>query len=150
MDSLPELRDIHLPLHDVSVWPLANGWWVIIATFVALYILIKVVLWLRCKSAKIYARMILNNLNMQNYIAAAAKMSELLRRVCVRRYPEAVAFKGEQWLEFIKSKTAHKLDEKTANLLKDAPFIPENSDTYGIEDVQNLRSFCDRWLGENL
>jgi hypothetical protein len=150
MDSLPELRDIHLPLHDVSVWPLANGWWVIIATFVALYILIKVVLWLRCKSAKIYARRILNNLNMQNYIAAAAKMSELLRRVCVRRYPEAVALKGEQWLEFLKSKTSHELDARTANLLKDAPFIPENSDTYGIEDVQNLRSFCDRWLGENL
>lgn len=150
MDSLPELRDIHLPLHDVSVWPLANGWWVIIATFVALYILIKVVLWLRCKSAKIYARRILNNLNMQNYIAAAAKMSELLRRVCVRRYPEAVAFKGEQWLEFLKSKTSHELDEKTANLLKDAPFIPESSNTYSIEDVQNLRSFCDRWLGENL
>lgn len=150
MDNLPELRDIHLPAHDVSLWPLANGWWIIIAALAVLYVLLKTVLWLRRKSAKIYARRILNNLSMQNYIAAAAKMSELLRRVCVRRYPKAVALKGEQWLEFLKSKTSHELDDKTANLLKDAPFIQESSNVYTLEDVLKLKKFCDMWLGENL
>lgn len=150
MDNLPELRDIHLPEYDISFWPLANGWWVLITTVIFLYVLVKTTMWLRRKSAKIYARRILNNLSMQNYIASAAKMSELLRRVCVRRYPEAVALKGGEWLDFLNAKTSHKLDEKTANLLKDAPFIQQDSKIYAVEDVQNLRKFCDIWLGENL
>ena len=43
MDNLPELRDIHLPSTDISVFPLAYGWWLVLATIVA------IVLPLTCK-----------------------------------------------------------------------------------------------------
>lgn len=150
MDNLPELRDIHLPTHDVSMWPLANGWWVLLVAIILLYALGKALFWLRRQSAKIYARHILNGLDMQNYITAAAKMSEILRRACVRRYPEAVALSGDEWLAFINAKSVQKLDEKTAKLLRDAPYIPVQSTLYTQQDALNLRRFCVAWVGENL
>ncbi|WP_171022190.1 DUF4381 domain-containing protein [Thalassotalea litorea] len=35
MDPLEQLKDIHLP-ETISIWPLALGWWIIIAIFLGL------------------------------------------------------------------------------------------------------------------
>ena len=86
MDNLPELRDIHLPTHDVSMWPLANGWWALLVAIILLYALGKALFWLRRQSAKIYARHLLNGLDMQNYIKASAKMSEILLKYGVTSF----------------------------------------------------------------
>lgn len=148
-DNLPELRDIHLPTHDVSAWPLAVGWYWLIVAIILVFAAYKAIVWLRQKSAKLYARHLLNAVP-QNDIAAAAQMSEILRRICVHRYSEAVALSGADWVEFLNSKAKTKLDDKTAKLLLNAPYIPIESKMFEASDVQNLRQFCLAWIGENL
>ncbi|MBO6282137.1 MAG: DUF4381 domain-containing protein [Alphaproteobacteria bacterium] len=150
MDTLPELRDIHLPSEDISIFPLAYGWWYILAGIAVLAVSIYVIHWIRRTSALLYARHLLKPLKDSNNIEAAVKMSEILRRICVRKYPEAVALADHQWIEFINSKTRKPLQGKVAELLKNAPFVPEDSRMYTSADVADLWLFCNRWIGENL
>ena len=150
MDNLPELRDIHLPTDGVSVFPLAYGWWGILAAVAILYVLIKLIIWGRRASARLYAYHLLAPLKTVHSLQSAVKMSEILRRVCVRKYPEAVAFVGQEWIDFINAKAKVKLDDKTAELLKNAPFLPDDDSRYQSEDVAALWQFCYAWIGENL
>ena len=132
MDNLPELRDIHLPSTDISVFPLAYGWWLVLATIVAIVLLL------------------LNSLKDNHSVAAAAKMSEILRRICVRQYPEAVALTDKKWIAFINSKTKEKLSARTAELLSEAPYMPTDIEKYSSADIDDLWRFCNRWIGDNL
>ena len=95
MDNLPELRDIHLPDEAISFFPLAYGWWVLLLLIVAAVILFKIIGIIIRKSAKIYARKLLTGLQPHYNTASIVKMSEILRRICVRRYPEAVSLFGD-------------------------------------------------------
>lgn len=149
-DNLPELRDIHLPTYDVSAWPPAVGWYWLIIAIVLVFAAYKAIIWLRQKSAKFYARYLMQATAAEDNIAAAAQMSEILRRICIHRYSEAVALNGQDWVEFLNSKTKMKLDDKTAKLLQNAPYIPAESTMFAASDVQNLRQFCLVWIGENL
>lgn len=148
-DNLPELRDIHLPTHDISAWPPAVGWYWLIIAIILIFVTYKVIIWLHHKSAKFYAQYLLNAA-VSDDIVSAAQMSEILRRICVHRYSEAVALNGQDWVEFLNSKSKFKLDEKTAKLLQNAPYIPVESTMFEAQDVQNLRRFCLAWIGENL
>lgn len=150
MDSLVGLRDIHLPEHGVSAFPPAYGWWVLPALMVAIYLFYKAAKKIWRASAKLYARRILLSLKDDEELAAAVKMSEILRRACVRKYPEAVALSGDEWLNFLNEKSTHKLQEKAAELLKDAPFIAPTSKFYEPKDMRDLWQFCYDWVGDNL
>lgn len=150
MDNLPELRDIHLPTEGISIFPLAYGWWIILFAILLLFACIKLVIWIRKNSKKIYAKYLLEKKANGNTIQDAVNMSEILRRICLNRYPEAVSFVGNKWIDFVNSKAKNKLSEKTAGLLKDAPYIPADTNTYTEVDVMELRKFCFDWIGDNL
>lgn len=148
-DNLPELRDIHLP-DGVSAFPPAYGWWVILVIIIGgilLYHFIKVI---RIKSKKLYALRLLNNINCNNSLRAAAGMSEILRRICVYKYPQAAVLSGQQWIDFLNLHTRNKLSSQSAQLLLNAPYMPEGKGGFEIADVVSLRIFCQKWIGENL
>lgn len=148
-NNLPELRDIHLP-EGVAIWPPAYGWWVILAVFVAGFITYHAILYIRRKSKKLYALRLIGSLDGQNNIAAAREMSEILRRICVYKYKEAASLYGVQWTEFLNSHSRIPLSERAAELLNNAPYIADESSTYNQVDLEDLSSFCRRWIGENL
>lgn len=150
MDNLPELRDIHIPTEGISMFPLAYGWWGILLLVVMVFILIKSVIILRKTSARIYARKLLLPLKDSYELSAAVKMSEILRRICIRKYPDAVSLFGDEWVKFLNNKSKYKLDEKSAELLKNAPFMHELPNNYTKEDLNSLWNFCEVWVGENL
>ncbi len=147
--NLPELRDIHLP-DGVSVFPPAYGWWVILASILAIFIIIELAILIRRKSKKIYALRLIKQVHNQNVVASALQMSEILRRICVYKYKTAATLFGKEWIEFLNQHTKHKLEGKTANLLIDAPYIAQDTKSYNIDDVINLQNFCKSWIGENL
>lgn len=150
MDNLPELRDIHLPSESISIFPLGYGWWYVLAGVLAIVVLICLFRWIKQTSALLYARHLLRSIKDKNTLSSAVKMSEILRRICVRKYPEAVAFADNKWIDFINSKTKRPITGKIAELLKNAPFIQEDSQVYSSADVAELWSFCYHWIGENL
>lgn len=150
MDNLPELRDIHLPTEGVPVFPLANGWWGLLGLIIAAIFLLKSAMWLYRASARIYARKLLYPLQGQVDLQSAVKMSEILRRICVRKYPQAVALSGDEWIAFLNKNSKTLLSGEAAELLKNAPFMPKDSALLNQKNHQILWKFCYNWIGDNL
>lgn len=148
-ENLPELRDIHLP-SDVSMWPPAYGWFVILGVVLVSIFAYKLYKYWRIKSRKRYALRLLSGLDKNQIILSATAISELLRRVCVYRYPEAVSLEGEEWLKFLQKHTKRQIDKESASLLLNAPYINPEKNSYTTQQLENLSSFAQYWIGENL
>ena len=149
-DNLPDLRDIHLPAQDISIWPLAGGWWGLLCVIIGIAVLIKISSWLRRKSAKLYAEHLLKSIENQTDLAAAVKISEILRRACVRQYPQAVALSGDEWIAFLNNHAHKKIKAPLTELLKNVPFMPDGSVSPSPQQIKKLWTFCKDWIGENL
>lgn len=148
-DNLPDLRDIHLP-EGVSIFPPAYGWWVLLVAVIAAILLYHLIKYLRTKSKKLYALRLLSNINPNIIIPSAVEISEILRRICVYKYPEAGALYGKDWIDFLNSHSAQTITATTADLLLNAPYAPTNTNTYTKNDIDDLIIFAKGWIGENL
>lgn len=149
MDNLPQLRDIHLPLEGVSMFPPAYGWWVILFSLILAIIAYYLIRLAIQKSKKRYALRLLANEKRPN-LNSAVKMSEILRRICVYKYQQAATIYGQTWIDFLNHHAKKKISGKTAQLLLDAPYINYESKTYSAEDIMSLYNFCKSWIEENL
>lgn len=148
-NNLPELRDIHLP-SGISVWPPAYGWLVIAAAVILAVILYEIWKMWRRKSKKLYALRLLEKANSREVVASARQMSEILRRICIYKYPDAASIFGRKWIDFLNRHSKKKLTEQAALLLSDSPYISIQSNQFSSEDLEELRNFCREWIGENL
>jgi hypothetical protein len=151
-----DLRDIHLP-EPVSWWPVAPGWWLVIAAVLLILFIIFI-------SRKIYlSRQLkrdivteLENIKQQfrasnNKSQLAKSLSILLRRASITFYPAAdtAGLTGEHWLTYLDATGNHSRNEKTfhsetGKVLLSAPYLPENSDL--DFDAQALLQICESWL----
>ena len=105
---------------------------------------------LRMRSKKLYALRLLDNVNANNAVESAREISEILRRICIVKYPAAAVLLGRNWVDFLNSHCKKNLAAKTAQFLIDAPYMPLKSTIYSNEDVESLKNFCREWIGENL
>lgn len=126
------------------------GWWVVLAGVVALFLLAELFLLLRRASKKLYARRLSQNITSSSPVNAAVQMSEILRRICVYKYPEAAALSGRAWLDFLNAHAGTALSGQAAELLINAPYVPADTESYRSADLEALRRFCHAWIGENL
>lgn len=149
MDNLPEIKDIHIP-EDVSYFPLAYGWWVILASLLGVILLIRIIALGIRTSKRLYALKQLKKIDTENPIVAAIKFSDLLRRVCHFKFKEASTLYGEDWIRFLNEHTTHKISDDCAKLLIYAPFMDINEKTYTKQTAEELRLFCSSWIGANL
>lgn len=101
MAAGPVLRDIHMP-PDPSWWPLAPGWWGVIAL---LLVALTLVIWWtwrrrlprrRWRHAERELERLLARHGEEPSVFAAA-VSQLLRRVAREREPDTVSLRGEAW-----------------------------------------------------
>lgn len=103
------LRGLHLP-ESVGWWPLAPGWWLLIAVAVfAAGILIRI--WLRRRAHAAARRKALRQLEASrsayadhgNPVALGAEVSELLRRTMLAYAPraEVAGLTGDEWLAWL-------------------------------------------------
>lgn len=148
-DNLPELRDIHLP-QGVSLFPVAYGWWLVLAGIILILLMIQFALYLRRYSKSRYALKLLRNISTANAVYAAEQMSEILRRICVFKYKGATTLLGKDWLDFLNAHSKQALDGRPAELLINAPYIQQDSQTYTPEDAKVLQEYCQKWIGDNL
>lgn len=103
----PELRDIHVP-HVSEWWPLAPGWWVLIA-LVVVAIVIGLVLWFRRRAWRRRVDTVLVELHDArdrhardgDTAAFAAVASQLLRRVARTRDARSVTLTGDAWRDLL-------------------------------------------------
>jgi hypothetical protein len=102
----PELHDIHLP--DVSLWwPPAVGWWlVLLSILLLLWILPRLLRWLRYKPTRRLSLQELERIRLshkagQSDGAVLREVTALLRRVTISYYgrEQYAACTGNQWIE---------------------------------------------------
>ena len=103
------LRDLHLP-EPISWWPLAPGWWVVIAlVLIGLGYLLRQ--WLRARArgaARRYALRRLADIEQayaehNNPVTFGASLSELLRRTMLAYAPRSnvAGLTGDEWLQWL-------------------------------------------------
>lgn len=148
-DPLAQLKDIHLPT-PIGWWPLAPGWYVIIALIILISIFIFYCIYKNHRDAKAknYALILLMNYQKeyekeQNVALTSARISELLRRVALVYYPreDVASLHGEDWLHFL-NETGKEIDfNLVKNMLLDAPFK-----TNQIMDLNPLFNTAQLWI----
>ena len=130
MQDIP-IRDIHLP-EPVSWWPLASGWWVLLA----LILLLGLLFWFtkqrskklpKSKQASIHSlvmRELKTIYKIEDNRLFVQALSELLKRVAITKYGKKVSgLTGERWLRFLDSKWHRNLFVKgQGRVLIDLPY----------------------------
>ena len=106
-ESLP-LRDIHLPL-PVGVWPLAAGWWFLIAALVtAIAIIFLLIQRHRRPTALKQALAEVDRLFGSSDISQVQRNQEIsliLKKLAVTTYPreDVAGLSGEEWIAWIRN-----------------------------------------------
>ena len=160
------LRDIHLP-EPVSWWPIAPGWWLLLAALLILFILVFVARKIyRSKQLKRDINSELENIKQQfqktqNKSQLAKALSILLRRANITYYSrsrfngESIAgLTGEDWLAWL-DKTHSRPDGTLAaknikfqsdigHVLISAPYMADDAEL--DFDAQTLIQLCESWL----
>lgn len=122
---LQQLRDIHTP-DPVGWWPLAPGWWILIALVLIATVSLLLVAIHRhrrnaykrqaLESARQYFAQYQRSEDTVNYLE---QMSQLLRRVllCIGEREETAKATGEQWVALLNRYGNSPLTQETSNAL---------------------------------
>ncbi len=143
---LSQLPPIATP-PPVSWWPLAPGWWVVLA--VVVMTITCLVLWVvkrRIRTAyKRQALKLLQNIEVSQSERFATHMNGLLKQVCLCAYPqrktEIIRAYGEHWVNFLKLNSRCPLDTNAATALAVAPYQPNIA-----FDPKALKGTVARWI----
>jgi hypothetical protein len=155
-----ELRDIHLP-EPVSWWPVAPGWWALLALLVVAIVMFAVL-------RKVNRNRRLNRLlrdeirheletikqhyhQSANAVMLARELSQLLRRAGISYYSASniAGLTGDDWLRFLAQTHSNErpklsFSSDNARTLLTAPYLDDNAQ---IElDAERLIALCESWL----
>ncbi len=144
--QLEQLKDIHLP-EPISWWPLAIGWWIVIA--VCLIAVIGGIGWSVSRRGRLQKSVLaeLHNLPSNDPVQFASELSALLRRVAiyVMRDDDAQAVQnlsGDAWADFL-SAGDKGFERPLAEVIANAPYSGAVS---GDFDEAALRLAAQRWI----
>ena len=138
------LRDIHLP-PEIGYWPVAYGWWLLLATLV--FVCLGGLSFWRYRQRRALRRLALAQLDaLQDLsgIALATALSSLLRRAAISHFSthEVAGLTAESWLAFLDQPfDDHPFTEGVGRVLADAPYRLDVS----VQDHE-LRELCRQWL----
>lgn len=151
--QLPQLKDIHLPT-DPSIWPLALGWWLLMA------ILSGLIVWLffvirKYFYKKQYNRMLFDELTkLEKKLkqspdkSLVAETNILLRRIALAYYPndDIASLTGADWLKFLdESGKTQNFSKGAGRILIEAPYRSGQLENYnGDEFIPLIRSWVTR------
>lgn len=148
-DPLAQLRDIHLP-DPVGWWPMAPGWWMLIAISIAVLTVLLWWLWRRIVAArakkealrllKLYEQQSLEEMNSARI---CARVSELLRRVALAYFPRehVAALHGQEWIDFLNKHSRNINFTAVQNLLLERAYQAQSQD-----NLKPLFTRARRWI----
>lgn len=133
-DPLANLRDIHLPA-EISWWPLAPGWWILIALIIALLVWSGYKFWQQHKKQALVREVkdTLTSLESiyredNNSRQLISEYAQLLRRLMIHAYSreETAGKTGQDWLDLLCQQVPeHTLEAKYLVLLGDGHYQKE-------------------------
>lgn len=146
----PQLRDIHVP-HVSAWWPLAPGWWILLA-FLVLAAVFAVIALRRRRARARYVHGVLATLRDAearyasdgDAAAFASAAHDLLRRVARTRDPASVTLSSRAWRDTL-ARLAPRRDITRLVILEDAMYRP------GAElDIRATAADVDAWVRDVL
>jgi len=153
----PLIQQLHAieGLDAISHWPLAIGWWVLIACAL---LALGSALWLlscRLKYLKSWKRDALKrldslerNLSLSTSGETIAFLSEYLRRIAMRRFPrkECAGIVGDAWLKWLKEQDPKQFNwtEKGRPLIE-IPYAPAHRDL-PMQQIKELIQAVRYWV----
>ncbi len=139
------LRANHLP-DPISFWPLAAGWWILLAIII-LAVSVGIYFILKHRKANAFRRDALQSLEAIPLTPQfPAEANTLLKQVCLSHpnTPEHIAgAAGSTWKDFLIENT-NAFDDSKASWLSTVAY-QENSAITDIE-VQQLKAACKEWI----
>ncbi len=155
MNSLLEqLHDIE-GLDPISFWPLALGWWILIAVLILLSLAIVWFTYSKLAFRRSWKNDTLKKLaflekNLSDSTAreTVISLSEYLRRIALRRYSrkECAGLIGNTWLTWLSKQDVKGFDwERKGKLLIDVPYSPLNHKLQG-EQIKELIQAVRNWV----
>lgn len=151
---LDKLADIHLP-DGVSWWPLAPGWWFLLALLVIC--VIGFFIWRRHKAQNAYRIIAQHQLagiyadyqQTQNTAAYLQALSLLLRRTALTAHPHSfnASIKGNEWLQWLDSvcpETKGAFSGESGSALLVGPY-QKNPQT----DISELQQLSAQWIAQH-
>lgn len=148
MNELP-LRDIHLPT-SISWWPLAFGWWVLVAAILTCLVLIILFVVRRLKPTlqketfKALEVIEQKFIDSEDATHSIAELSALLRRVILsqNRTEQIAGITGRAWLELLdKNMDKPEFSQGCGQVLLAGPY----QKCADKEDVSELIQLCKKW-----
>ena len=159
-DPLAELRDITLPA-AVGYWPLAAGWWCLLALVLLLLLALPLLLWFRHRRrywrwAKAEWQQCQQLVNADDPRLLLQRLSALLRRVVLLRANNEQAtstanlaqLQGDDWQGYLTQGRAG-LSAQHAYWLAHALYLPADALAEQAIDKPALLAAVRRWLQEN-
>jgi hypothetical protein len=157
LGGLDGLRDIR-GLDDVSVWPLAPGWWLLLGLLVLFLAGVLVLRRISLPSLigprdwRMEARRLLRDLRrrlpMLDGREAAGEFSELMRRIAMARTSrdECAGLSGTAWLDWLSTRDPTGFDwREYGRVLIEVPYAPPGS-RVDPEDLRRLFDAAGFWV----
>ena len=153
-DPLSGLADIHLP-EQVGIWPLAPGWWLVIALLLALAMwgalrLMRHLHRLRLRAEALrelercHAALTASAGSDDDRVGYLNAVNAVLRRVALAHYPSSTVagLTGKDWMEFLHTHgDLSGLDAQSAEALAFGRFAPRCD-----HDPEAVLSAARRWI----
>jgi hypothetical protein len=152
---LSQMRDIS-GLQDISVWPLAIGWWILLFIF----LLIIAILAFRAKRKIDYRKSWKYKLELElNYIAKntseenakdnISKLNEILKRIALQTYERNLiaSLSEKNWLLWLTDNDPSNFNWlKKGEILINYPYMPKEKINADLEDISTLAKAGKPWL----
>jgi hypothetical protein len=142
-------------LDTLSIWPLAPGWWILIATF---FILMGSMLFFYVKKKSLMntpryrilqeLNALEKNLPSKTAKEASIEVSALIRRLALQLYSrsDCASLQGLEWIQWLNQKDAKKFDwSGISNVLLELPF-QENRNAVDLSQVQAAIRAAKGWV----
>ncbi len=151
-NPLDKLRNIHLP-DDISLWPPAPGWWILLLLIICLLIWTIWVLWKKHQQKRLFRLSIasVNALELafdkhQDSLLLVKQYSSLIRRIALARFPrqQIASLTGKSWLTFLdKSAGMNLFNSEAGKLLINGPYQKTDK---SIQHIDELKLAIHHWI----
>jgi hypothetical protein len=141
--SLDQLKNVHLP-DAVSIFPLANGWYILIGLILIIMAALIGLKFLKRKNYKKQVYAILADIEKNLPEETISEVSILIKRVAIMKFPEEPVHTmfGTKWLEFL-DKTG-----KTTNFTHgDGHHLQNIYQNIKLENPEKFFAVIKQWLG---
>lgn len=144
---LKQLRDIHLP-DSVSWWPLAIGWWIVLAIIVAVIVLliIKAVMLQRRKRFARYALIELKDVKQSDAKDWLMQTHQIMRRASLCYFPKSqvAVMDNRHWVILLYQTGGDIWTQQSLQLLEDGVY--RNPDSISPDHKEQFLNESALWL----